>query len=120
MAKKNTFLTEHRPLADFPISIYFLLELKKVDVRFKKKKMKFYKETLKITSNIVQNQEQVAVSSIASVVKTSTSSCSSGNSRISNKNSSSGSREWTHNEIIELIAVWKEKEALCKTSRLFY
>ena len=71
---KNTFLTEHRPLADFPISFYFLLELKKVDVRFKKKKMKFYKETLKITSNIVQNQEQVAVSSIASVVKPSTSS----------------------------------------------
>ena len=71
---KNTFLTEHRPLADFPISVYFLSELKKVDVRFKKKKMKFYKETLKITSNIVQNQEQVAVSSIASVVKPSTSS----------------------------------------------
>ena len=34
--------------------------------------MKFYKETLKINSNIVQNQEQVAV--IASVVKPSTSS----------------------------------------------
>ena len=74
MAKKNTFLTEHRPLADFPISVYFLLELKKVDVRFKKKKIKFYQETLKITSNIVQNQEQVAVSSIASAVKPSTSS----------------------------------------------
>ena len=72
MAKKNTFLTEHLPLADFPISVYFLLELKKVDVRFKKKKMKFCKEKLKITSNIAQNQEQVAVSSIASVVKPST------------------------------------------------
>ena len=36
--------------------------------------MKFCKETLKITSNIVQNQEQVAVSSITSVVKPSTSS----------------------------------------------
>ena len=72
MAKKNTFLTEHLPLADFPISVYFLLELKKVDVRFKKKKMKCYKETRKITSNIVQNQEQVAVSSIVSVVKPST------------------------------------------------
>ena len=34
--------------------------------------MKFCKETLKITSNIVQNQEQVAVSSIGSVVKPST------------------------------------------------
>ena len=74
MAKKNTFLTEHLPLVDFLITVYFLLELKKVDVRFKKKKMKFYKETLKITSNIVQNQEQVAVSSITSVVKPSTSS----------------------------------------------
>ena len=71
-------------------------------------------------NNTVQNQEQVAVGSIASVVKTSTSSCSSGKSRISNKNSSSGSREWSHNEIIELIAIWKEKEVLYKTSRLFY
>ena len=117
--KKNTFFTEHLPLADSLISVYFLLELKK-DMRLKKK-MKYHKETSKTNSNnTVQNQEQVAVSSIASVVKTSTSSCSSGNSRISNKNSSSGSREWTHNEIIELIAIWKEKEALYKTSRLFY
>ena len=57
------------------------------------------------TYNIVQNQEQVAVSSIASVVKPSTPSCSAGKNRISNKNSSSGSREWTHNGIIELIAI---------------
>ena len=64
------------------------------------------------SNNIVQNQEQVAVSSIASVVKTSTSSYSSGKSQILNKNSSSGSREWTHNEIIELIAIWKEEEVL--------
>ena len=41
-----------------------------------------------------------------------TSFCSSDKSRISNKNSSSGSREWIHNEIIELIALWKEEEAL--------
>ena len=64
------------------------------------------------SNNLVQNQEQVAVSSIASVVKTSTSSCCSGISRISNKNNSSGSREWTHNEIIEIIAIWEEEEAL--------
>ena len=83
--------------------------------------MKFYKEILKKTlNNIVQNQEQVAVSCIASVVKTSTSSYSSGESRISNKSSRSGSREWIHNEIIELIAIWKEKEAQYETSRLFY
>ena len=47
--KKSTFFTEHLPLADSPISVYFLLELKKVDMRLKKKKMKFYKETLKKT-----------------------------------------------------------------------
>ena len=45
------------------------------------------------SNNIVQNHEQVAVSSIASEVKTSTSLCPSGKSRMSNKNSSSGSRE---------------------------
>ena len=31
---------------------------------------------------------------------------------MSNQNKSSGSREWTHNEIIELIAIWKDEEAL--------
>ena len=65
------------------------------------------------SSNIVQNQEQVAVSSIASVVKTSTSSYSSGKSQISNKNSSSGSREWTHNEIIELIVLYGKRKKPC-------
>ena len=47
--KKKTFFTEHLPLADSPIDVYFLLELKKVDMLLKKKKMKFYKETLKKT-----------------------------------------------------------------------
>ena len=51
--KKNTFFTEHLPLAEFPISVDFLLELKKVDMRLKKKKMKFYKETLKKTKIIL-------------------------------------------------------------------
>ena len=55
-------------------------------MRFKKKKIKFYKETSK-------NQEEVAVSSTESVVKTFTSSYRSGKGRISNKNSSSDSRE---------------------------
>ena len=87
--KKERLFTEKLPLANFRYRVYFLLELKKVDVRLKKKKMKFYKETMKKNSNkIVQNQEQVAVSNIASVGKPSTSSCSSGKSRISNKNSS--------------------------------
>ena len=64
------------------------------------------------SDNLVQKQEQVVVSSIASVVKTSTSWCCSGKSRALNKSSSSDSREWTHNEIIELIAIWKEEEVL--------
>ena len=61
------------------------------------------------SNNLVQNQEQVTVSSsLASVMKTFTSSCCSGKSQISNKSSSSGSREWIHNEIIELIAIWED------------
>ena len=60
------------------------------------------------SDKIVQKQEQVVISSIASVVKTSTSSCCSGKSRTSSRSSSSGIREWTHNEIIELIAIWEE------------
>ena len=62
------------------------------------------------SNNIVQNQEQVTVSSTASLGKTSTSSCSSSKSRMSDKKSSSGSRECAHNEIIEIIATWKEKK----------
>ena len=49
MTKKNTFFTEHLPLTDSGYSVCFLLKLKKVDVRLKKKKIKFYKETLKKT-----------------------------------------------------------------------
>ena len=64
------------------------------------------------SNNLVKNHEQVAVSSITSATKISTSSCCSCKSRISNKKSSSGSRESTHNEIIDLIAIWEEEEAL--------
>ena len=39
VSKKNSFFTEHLPLADFPISVYFLLELEKVEMRLKKKKI---------------------------------------------------------------------------------
>ena len=46
-----------------------------------------------IKENLAQNQEQVTASSIASVMKTSKSSCCSGKSQISNKSSSSGIRE---------------------------
>ena len=60
------------------------------------------------TDNLVQNQEQVTVSSIASVMKTFPSSGCSGKSQISNKSSSSGRRKWIHDEIIELIAIWED------------
>ena len=121
MTKKNIFFTEHLPLADYRHNVLFSFRIEKGRRAFEEEENEILQRNIEENSNnIVQNQEQVAVSSIASVVKTSTSSCSSGNSRISNKNSSSGSREWTHNEIIELIAIWKEKEALYKTSRLFY
>ena len=120
MAKKNIFFTEHLLLVDSPISVCVLLELKKV-YTFQEEENEILQRNIEENSNnIVQNQEQVAISSIASVVKTSTSSCYSGKSRIPNKNSTSGSREWTQNEITELTAIWKEKEALYKTSRLFY
>ena len=78
---------------------------------FEEEENEFLQRDIKENSNnLVQNQEQVTVSSIASVMKASTSFCSSGKSQISNKSSSSGSREWIHNETIELIAIW---ENLC-------
>ena len=67
---------------------------------------------LRNANNLADNQEQVAVISVASVVKTSTFSCCSGKSRISNKNSNSSSSECTQNEINELIAIWEKEEAL--------
>ena len=44
-------------------------------------------------NNLVQNQGQVTVSSIVSVMKTSTSSCCFSKSQTSNKSRSSGSKE---------------------------
>ena len=43
---KEHLFTEHLPLADSGYRVYFLLELKEVDVHLKKT-MRFYKETLK-------------------------------------------------------------------------
>ena len=57
------------------------------------------------------SEEEVAVSSTASIVTTTKSSCSLSKTRTSNKNSS-GSREWAQNEINELIAIWEKEEAL--------
>ena len=81
---------------------------------FEEEENEFLQRDIKENSNnLVQNQEQVTVSSsLASVMKTFTSSCCSGKSQISNKSSSSGSREWIHNEIhneiIVLIAIWED------------
>ena len=100
-SEKNTYFTEHLSLADSPISVYFFRAESSRHV-FQEEENEILQRNMEENSNnIVQNQEQLAVSSIASVLKTSASSCSSGKSRILNKNSSSGSREWTQNEIID-------------------
>ena len=76
---------------------------------FEEEENEFLQRDIKENSNnLAQNQEKVTVSSISSVMKTSTYSCCSGKSQISNKSSSIGSREWIHNEIIELIAIWED------------
>ena len=83
------------------ISHWLILPLASIFFRTEKGRHAFEEEENEIlqrnieenSNNIVQNQEQVAVSSIASVVKTFTSLCSSVKSQISNKNSSSGSRK---------------------------
>ena len=110
--KKEHLFTEQLPLADFRYSVYFLLELKKVDVRLKNKKMKFYKETMKKTLIILyrtKNKQQLVILRQqenpphlrALQVKV----------EYRKKNSSSCSTEWTYNQIIELIDTWKEEEA---------
>ena len=75
---------------------------------FEEEENEFLQRDIKENSNdLVQNKEQVAVSSIASVMKTSTFSCCSGKNPKSNKSSNSGSREWIHDDIIKLIAIWE-------------
>ena len=76
---------------------------------FEEEENEFLQRDIKENSNnLVQKQEQVTVSNIASVMKNSTSSCCSGKSQISRKSSSSGSRKWIHSEIIELIAILED------------
>ena len=96
-------------------SAYFLLQLKRVDGASENEENEMLQKNIDDDNNsynIVHNQEQIAVSSIASVVKAFTSLCSSGESWISNKNSNSGRRKWTQNETTDLIAICEEKEAL--------
>ena len=76
---------------------------------FEEEKNEFLQRNIKENSNnLVQNQEQVTPRSIVSVMKTSTSLCCSSKSQISSKSSSSDSREWIHNKMIELIAIWED------------
>ena len=49
VAQKNTFIIEHFPVAASEYCVYSFLELKRVDVSLKKKKMNFNKEALKKT-----------------------------------------------------------------------
>ena len=119
--KKEHLFYRTSPIVWFSHQVLFSFRTEKGRYAFEEEESETLQRNIEENSNnIVQNQEQVAFSSIASVMETSTSSYSSGKSRILNKNSSSGSREWTHNEMIELIVIWKEKEALDKTSRLFH
>ena len=91
---KEHFSTEYLPSGCFWILRLFSFRIEEGRRAFEEEEMNFYKETLKKNSNnLVQNQEQVTVSSIASVMKTSTSSYCSGKSQISNKTSCSSSIE---------------------------
>ena len=51
--QNNILFTEYLPLAASGYYVYFLLELKRVDVHLQRKRMNFYKETLKKTQIIL-------------------------------------------------------------------
>ena len=94
MAQKNTFFNRTSPGGCFWILRLFSFRIEGDRRAFKEEENEFLQRNIKKNSNnLVQNQEQAKVSSIASVMKTSTSSYYSGKSQISNKTSSSGSRE---------------------------
>ena len=82
------------PSVCFWIFRLFSFRIKEGKGAFLEEENEFLQRDIKENSNnLVQNQEQVTVSSIALVMKASRSFCSSGKSQISNKSSSSGSRE---------------------------
>ena len=88
VAQRNTFFTEHLPVA---ASAFGIDEGRRA---FGKEENEFLQRDITENSNnLVQNQEQVTVSSISLVMKASPSSCCSGKSQISNRSSSIGSRE---------------------------
>ena len=110
--KKEHLFTEISWWLLLDIASIFFSRIEEGRLAFEEENEILQRDIEKNSNIILQNQEQVAVSITALVVKTSPCSCCSGKSRISNKNSSSGSREWTHNETIELIAIWDGEEAL--------
>ena len=97
VAQKNTFPTEHPPLSALDIAPIFLRNWRGWRA-FEEENEFLQRDIQENSDNLVQNQEQVTVSSIALVMKSSTSSCYSSKSQISNKSSSGGSREWIQKE----------------------
>ena len=91
--KEHLFYKTSRSVC-FWILRLFSFKIEEGRLAFEEEENEFLPRDIKENSNnLVQNQEQVTASSIASVMKTSTSSYCSGKSQISNKRSSSGSRE---------------------------
>ena len=91
---KERFSTEHLPSGCFWLLRLFSFRIEEGRPAFEEEGNEFLQRDIKENSNnLVQNQEQVTVSSTASVMKTSTSSYCSGKSQISNKSSSSSSIE---------------------------
>ena len=73
--KKNIFFTEQLPVAAS-------ITIDESRRAFEQEEDEILERDVKENSNLAQKQEQVEVSSIASVVKTSTFSCCSGKSRL--------------------------------------
>ena len=96
------FFTEHLPLVDSRYSALFYFRIEKGRSAFEEEENEVLQRNIKENSNnIVQNQEQEQQLVVSRCSEPSTSLyCSS------------GSREWTDNEIMELIAIWKEEEVL--------
>ena len=84
VAQKNTFPTEHPPLSALDIAPIFLRNWRGWRA-FEEENEFLQRDIQENSNNLVQNQEQVTVSSIASIMKTSTTSCCSSKTQISKK-----------------------------------
>ena len=93
VAQRNTFFTEHLPMAASGLCL-FSFGIDEGRRAFGEEENEFLQRDITENSNnLVENQEQVTVSSISLVMKASPSSCCSSKSQISNRSSSIGSRE---------------------------